>query len=99
MGSAQRGGKMLTGKQTDQFEGVSPAVLARARYLNVIPARDTRSITPDRELSEVARSLPTLQLFAVTPLTDGTVFNYEMMAKAQAEAEGAVVGITKDVMT
>jgi hypothetical protein len=43
MGLARRGGKMTTGKATDEMEGASPAVLARARYLNVVPARDTRS--------------------------------------------------------
>jgi hypothetical protein len=91
------GGKMSTGKATDQFEDASPAVLAWARYLNVIPARDTRSITPDCEPSEVRRSLPILQLFATTPLTDGSVFNYEMMREAHVEAQAAMVGITDEL--
>jgi hypothetical protein len=52
MGPARRGGRMTTGRATDQFEDASPAVLARARYLNVIPARDTRSSIPERELSK-----------------------------------------------
>jgi hypothetical protein len=63
----------------------------------VIPARDTKSITPERELSEVARALPALQLLATTPLTDGSVFNTEMMADAHIEAEEALVGITDEL--
>jgi hypothetical protein len=97
MGSARRGGKMSLGKPTDQYEDVNPAVLAQARYLNVIPARDTKSITPERELSEVARSLPALQLFATTPLTDGSVFNHEMMRVAHEEAADAMAGITDEL--
>jgi hypothetical protein len=89
---------MSTGKPTDQFEDASPAVLAQAQYLNVILARDTKSITPDRELLEVRRSLPILQLFATTPLTDGSVFNYEMMREAHEEAEGAMIGITDSLI-
>jgi hypothetical protein len=87
MGSARRGGKMTMSKPADQFEEASPAVIARARYLNVIPARDTKSMTPDRELSEVARAIPALQRLATAPLTDGTVFNVAVMEEAQREAE------------
>jgi hypothetical protein len=97
MGSARRGGKMTMGKATDQFEDASPAVLARACYLNVIPARDTKSITPDRELSEVARALPALQRIATTPLTDGLVFNVDTMREAHEEAEGALASITAEL--
>jgi hypothetical protein len=88
---------MSMGRVTDQFEDASPAVLARARYLNVILARDTRSLTPERELSAVARALPALQLLATTPLTDGTVFNYEFMKEAHDEVEGALHGITDEL--
>jgi hypothetical protein len=97
MGSAHRGGKMSTGKAMDQFEDASPVVLARARYLNVIPARDTKSITPEREPSEVRRTLPILQLFATTPLTDGSVFTHEAMREAHKEAAGAMAGITDEL--
>jgi hypothetical protein len=97
MGSARQGGKMSTGKATDQYEDASPAVLAWARYLNVIPARDTRSITPDCEPSEVWRTLPILQLFATTPLTDGSVFTHEAIRVAHEEAAGAMTGITDEL--
>jgi hypothetical protein len=82
---------------TDQFENASPAVLARARYLNVIPARDTKSITPERELSEVARALPALQRMANAALTDGSVFNVETMEEAHDEAKGALESITMEL--
>jgi hypothetical protein len=97
MGPARRGGRMTTGRVIDQFEDASPAVLARARYLNVIPARDTKSLTPERELSEVARALPALQRIANTPLTDGSVFNVETMRVAHEEAEGALESITAEL--
>jgi hypothetical protein len=97
MGPARRGGKMTLGRPTDQFEEASPAVLAQVRYLNVIPARDMKSVTPERELSEVVRSLPVLQLFAVTPLMDGAVFNDSLMVEAHQEAEEAMVGITDEL--
>jgi hypothetical protein len=97
MGSARRGGKMSTAKATEALEEAGPGVLARARYLNVIPARDTKSITPDREPTEVKRSLPILQLFANTPLTDGSVFMYELMREAHEEAVGAMAGITDEL--
>jgi hypothetical protein len=88
---------MTMGRVIDQFEDASPAVLARARYLNVIPARDTKSLTPERELSEVARALPALQRIANTPLTDGSVFNVETMRVAHEEAEGALESITAEL--
>jgi hypothetical protein len=97
MGPARRGGKMTLGRPTDQFEDASPAVLARARYLNVIPARDTKSMTPERELSEVARAIPALQRLATAPLTDGSVFNVEVMEDAQREAETTFQGITDEL--
>jgi hypothetical protein len=97
MGSARRVGRISTSKAEEAFEDASVAVLARARYLNVVPARDTRSITPDREPSEAVKSLRILQKFAVTPLMDGSVFNYEAMAVAHEEAESALVGITDEL--
>jgi hypothetical protein len=97
MGPARKGGKMTSGRATDQFENVSPAVLARARYLNVIPARDTKSITPERELSEVARALPALQRMANAALTDGSVFNVKTMEEAHNEAKGALESITMEL--
>jgi hypothetical protein len=97
MGSARRGGKMSSGKATDQFEDASPAVLARARYLNVIPARDTKSMTPERELSEVARAIPALQRLATSSVIDKEVFNPEFLKTAQSEAEGALQAITDEL--
>jgi hypothetical protein len=88
---------MTLGRATDQFEDATPAVLAWARYLNVIPARDTKSVTLERELSEVAHAMPALQLLATTPLTDGSVFNFKFMREAQIEAEGALTGITDEL--
>jgi hypothetical protein len=97
MGPARRGGKMTSGRPTDQFEDASPAVLARARYLNVIPARDTKSMTPEREPSEVARAIPALQRLAAAPQIDKGVFNVEFMEAAQREAEAAFHGITDEL--
>jgi hypothetical protein len=97
MGPACRGGKMTTGRPTDQFEDASLAVLARARYLNVIPARDTKSMTPEREPSEVARALPALQRLAVSSLSDKGVFNEEFLRNAQQEAAGTLQGITDEL--
>jgi hypothetical protein len=97
MGSVCRGGKMSTAKGTAEFEDASPAVLARACYLNVVPARDTKSITPERESSEMSRSLTILQKFTITPLTDGTVFNYEAMALAHKEVEATLMGVTDEL--
>jgi hypothetical protein len=97
MGSARRGGKMTSGKATDQFEDASPAVLARARYLNVIPARDTKSMTPEREPSEVVRAIPALQRLATTSLIDKEVFNQEFLKTAHSEAEGALQAITDEL--
>jgi hypothetical protein len=88
---------MTSGRPTDQFEDASPAVLARARYLNVIPARDTKSMTPEREPSEVARAIPALQRLAVAPQIDKGVFNVEFMEAAQREAEAAFQGITDEL--
>jgi hypothetical protein len=47
MGLARRGGKMSTAKATEAFEEASPAILARARYLNMVPARDMRSVSQE----------------------------------------------------
>jgi hypothetical protein len=65
------------------------------RYLNVIPAKDTKSITPDHEPLEVRCSLPILQLFATTPLTDGSVFNYEVMREVHEEACYASLSVVR----
>jgi hypothetical protein len=85
MGSARRGGKMSSAKATDALEGASPGILARARYLNVIPARDTRSSEPEPAMGpKEANSL--LHNFAKADLSDGTVFTYANMDAAHEEA-------------
>jgi hypothetical protein len=96
MGSARRGGKMTTGKTTDEMEGASPAVLARARYLNIVPARDTRSAESgpggDPTYTNVI-----LRKFAVTDLSDGSVFTYGNMDTAQEEATTTLQGATDEL--
>jgi hypothetical protein len=85
MGSARRGGKMSTAKVTDALEGASPGILARARYLNVIPARDTKSAEPEKDGSSAGAN-PILRKFAVADLSDGKVFTYDNMDAAHEEA-------------
>jgi hypothetical protein len=85
MGSARRGGKMSSAKATDALEGASPGILARARYLNVIPARDTKSAEPESAMGpKEANSI--LHKFATADLTDGKVFTYANMDTAHKEA-------------
>jgi hypothetical protein len=91
MGSARRGGKMSSAKATEVFEEASPAVLARARYLNVVPARDTRSSSQEAEARGPAINR-ILQKFAVSDLTDGAVFAYANMDTAHEEAETTLTG-------
>jgi hypothetical protein len=96
MGSARRGGRISTGKVTDAFEGASPAILARARYLNVVPARDTKSndtvpVTGPRETNA------TLCKFALADLTDGKVFTYANMDAAHEEAIATLQGATDEL--
>jgi hypothetical protein len=74
MGPARRGGRMTTGKATDDLEDASPAVLARLRYANVVPARDTRA-TPVPVIDRATNNA-ILQQFASTDLSDGSVFTY-----------------------
>jgi hypothetical protein len=96
MGSARRGGKMTTAKAAEAFEEASPAVLARARYLSVVPARDTRSIS--QEAAPMGPALnKTLQWFAVSDLTDGTVFTYDNMDTAHEEAITTLQGATDEL--
>jgi hypothetical protein len=91
MGSARRGGKMSTGKVTEAFEGASPAVLARARYLNVVLARDTRSVsTEPGEGPREANAI--LHKFATANLTDRGVFTYDNMDMAHEEASTMLQG-------
>jgi hypothetical protein len=85
MGSARRGGKMSTTKVTDALEGAGPGILARARYLNVIPARDTKSAEPGEDRSPTEAN-PILRRFAVADLSDGKVFTYAKMDAAHEEA-------------
>jgi hypothetical protein len=81
MGSARRGGKIMTGKVMEVFEGASPAILARARYLNVVPARDTKSSDTEPVCGpKVANA--TLRKFALADLMDGKVFTYANMNEA-----------------
>jgi hypothetical protein len=96
MGSARCRGKMSTGKATEAFEGATPAVLARARYLNVVPARDTRSTVT--ELPEGLREANTiLHKFATADLTDGKVFTYANMDNAHEEAITTLQGATDEL--
>jgi hypothetical protein len=96
MGSARQGGKMSTAKTTEVFEGASPAILARARYLNVIPARDTRSASPGPTAGNVGTNA-ILQRFATARLTDGEVFTYDNMDTAHEEAETTLLGTTDEL--
>jgi hypothetical protein len=95
MGSARRGGKMTTGKATDEFENASPAVLARARYLNVVPARDTKSA--EDAAAERPNARDTLHKFATSSLIDGTVFTYANIDNAREEAVAALQGAMEEL--
>jgi hypothetical protein len=95
MGSARRGGKMTTGKVTDEFENASPAVLARARYLGVVPARDTKSTAEAGGSRLNARD--TLHKFATSSLSDGSVFTYANLDNAREEAVAALQGATDEL--
>jgi hypothetical protein len=76
---------MSTAKVTDALEGASPGILARARYLNVIPARDTKSAEPELAFGPTGAN-PILRKFATADLTDGKVFTYDNMDSAHEEA-------------
>jgi hypothetical protein len=96
MGSARRGGKMSSAKVTDALEGASPGVLARARYLNVIPARDTKSTEPDPAPGpKEANSI--LHKFATADLSDGKVFTYANMDSAHEEAISTLQDATDEL--
>jgi hypothetical protein len=96
MGSACRGGRMTSAKDTEAFEGASPAVLARARYLNVVPARDTRSTSTAAHTNpEGSNSI--LHKFVNAQLTDGKVFTYENMDAAHEEAATTLLGATDEL--
>jgi hypothetical protein len=95
MGSARRGGKITTGKVTDEFENAGPSILARARYLSVVPARDTKSSTEPEVNRLSARD--TLNKFAVTSLTDGSVLTYANIDNAREEAVAALQGATDEL--
>jgi hypothetical protein len=78
------------------FEGASPAILARARYLNVVPARDTKSSDSEpacgpKEANAIIRK------FAVADLTDGTIFTYDKMNEAHEEATATLQGATDEL--
>jgi hypothetical protein len=96
MGSARKGGKMTTGKSTDVMEGANPAVLARARYLSVVPARDTRS-ADSGPAGDITHTNAILRKFAVTDLTDGSVFTYGNMATAHDEATATLRDATDEL--
>jgi hypothetical protein len=95
MGSARRGGKMTSGKVTDAFENASPAVLARARYLSVVLARDTKS-AEDGDHNRLSAK-DTLHKFATSSLTDGSVFTYANLDNAREEAVAALQGATDEL--
>jgi hypothetical protein len=86
---------MTTGKVTDAFENASPAVLARARYLSVVPARDTKSAEDGVHTQLSAKD--TLHKFATSTLTDGSVFTYANLNNAQEEAVTALQGATDEL--
>jgi hypothetical protein len=96
MGSARRGGKMSTAKVTDELENAGPAVLARARYLNVVPARDTRSSEPVTG-GKPSHDNEVLRKFALTDLSDGSVFTYANMDTAHEEAIASIQGTTEEL--
>jgi hypothetical protein len=96
MGSARRGGKMSTARPEATMEGASPAVLARARYLNVVPARDTKSFSPGPDGGSKTTN-EILRKFATTELTDGTVFTYANMDAAHEEAQSTIRDATDEL--
>jgi hypothetical protein len=93
MGSARRGGRMSTSKVTDALEGASPGILARARYLNVIPARDTKSTEPGSATGPNS----ILREFAKADLSDGKVFTYANMDAAHEEAISTLQDATDEL--
>jgi hypothetical protein len=95
MGPARRGGRMTTGKVTDDLEGANPAVLARLRYSNIVPARDTRSSAEPAIKRGVTNEI--LRQFAVTDLSDGSVFTYANLDTAHEEAEASLHGATDEL--
>jgi hypothetical protein len=96
MGLARRGGKMTSARTESAMEGANPAILARARYLNIIPARDTKSLSP--EPADGSRTTNTvLHKFATTDLTDGRVFTYANMDVAHEEAVTTIQGATDEL--
>jgi hypothetical protein len=78
---------MLMAKLADDYKGMNLAVLARAHYLSVVLARDTRSITPDKEPSEVACYIGPLKAIDTSGFLNGNqVFNRELLNEAHDEA-------------
>jgi hypothetical protein len=94
MGPARRGGKMSTRKVTDDLEAASPAVLARARYLNIVLARDTKSSEMDPP-PPITNAF--LRKFAIADLNDGKVFTYANMDTAHEEATTTLQGATDEL--
>jgi hypothetical protein len=87
---------MSSAKVTDALEGASPGILARARYLNVIPARDTRSVEPESAMGpKEANSI--LHKFATADLSDGKVFTYANMDAAHEEAISTLQDATDEL--
>jgi hypothetical protein len=95
MGSARRGGKMTSGKATDAFEDAGPAVLARARYLGIVPARDTKASAETNNVGRGANQ--TLHKFAMANLNDGSVFTYANMDTAREEAVNTLHASTEEL--
>jgi hypothetical protein len=96
MGSARRGGKMSSAKYETAMEGANPAILAWARYLNVVPARDTRALSAEPADSAKATNA-VLRKFATTDLSDGSVFTYDNMDTAHEEAVATIQGATDEL--
>jgi hypothetical protein len=86
---------MTTGKATDSLEDASPAVLARLRYSNIVPARDTRAMSESVGVPSKANAI--LQLFATTDLSDGSVFTYANLDNAHEEARATLQGATDEL--
>jgi hypothetical protein len=95
MGPARRGGKMTMRKIAEELETAGLAVLARARYLNIVLARDTKSSELDLPAASTTNAL--LHQFAVSDLTDGKVFTYANMDTAHEEAIATLQGATDEL--
>jgi hypothetical protein len=86
---------MTSGKATDEFENASPAVLARARYLGIVPARDTKA--SESPVASGSGKGDILYKFATSNLTDGSVFTYANLDNACEEAATTLLDSTEEL--